>query len=317
MLAGAAVNALLDFLHWWVPWEPSATVVIVFAAVVVLYWRGLRRSPMTAPWYRQLFFWLGLALMYVGLHTQLDYYAEHEFFIHRLQHLGLHHLAPFLIVLGYPGLTLRRGLPARWRARYVKPALAWPPVRIFLNIVLNPWIAGLLFVGLIFLWLTPAVHFYAMLDWRLYHIMNFSMAVDGVLFWWLILDHRPRPPARLSPQMRMLLAFIVIPPQLVLGAYIALTSKNLYPIYSLCGRAFAGVTPMVDQHLGGLIIWIPSGMMTALGGVIAFAHWIRLDSKGRLPRNRHQRELARQRAAAKAAQSAGPEALAGSTGKSA
>ncbi len=309
------MKPLLDFVRWWIPWEPSAIVVIAFALAVWLYWRGARRSPVTAPWYRQLCFWLGLAIMYVGLHTQLDYYAEHEFFIHRIQHLGLHHLAPFLIVLGYPGLTMRRGLPVRWRSHGLRPALAWPPVRLLFDIILNPWIAALLFVGLIYLWLSPGVHFYAMLDWRLYHVMNFSMAVDGLLFWWLILDHRPQPPARLSPRMRILLAFLVIPPQLVLGAYIALTSRNLYPIYSLCGRAFAGITPLADQHLGGLIIWIPSGMMTALGGVIAFAHWIRLDSKGRLPRNRRQRELLRARAAAQARQSEGPLALAGNTEK--
>ncbi|MGH8155670.1 MAG: cytochrome c oxidase assembly protein [Rhodanobacteraceae bacterium] len=313
------MNALMDFLRWWIPWEPSATVVIVFAGAVWLYVRGVRRSPMTAPWHRQAFFWVGMLMMYVGMHTELDFYAEHEFFIHRIQHLGLHHLAPFLIVLGYPGVTMRRGLPVRWRARWLKPALRWAPVRVFLDVLLNPWVAALLFVGLIGLWLTPSVHFDAMLDWRLYHVMNFSMAVDGLLFWWLILDHRPRPPARLAPLMRTFIAFIVIPPQLIGGAYIALTSTDLYPIYSLCGRAFAGISPLADQHLGGLIIWIPSGMMTALGGLIALGHWIRLDSKGRLPRNRRQRALIRARAAARAAaaqsEADGPVVLAGSTEK--
>ncbi|TAN06002.1 MAG: cytochrome c oxidase assembly protein [Rhodanobacteraceae bacterium] len=307
---------MLDFLRWWIPWEPSASVVVAFALAVWLYTRGVRRSPMTAPWHRQVFFWLGMLVLYVGLHTQLDFYAEHEFFIHRIQHLGLHHLGPFLIVLAFPGVTMRRGLPVRWRTRYLRPVLAWAPVRAFFNVLLHPFVAGLLFVGLIYLWLWPAVHFDAMLDWRLYHIMNFSMAVDGLLFWWLVLDHRPHPPARLAPLMRIFLAFITIIPQLLIGAYIALTMKNLYPIYGLCGRAFAGIAPLTDQHLGGLVIWIPSGMMGVLGGLVAFSHWIRLDSKGRLPRNRRQRALLRARAATPQAQSAGPVELAGNTEKS-
>ncbi len=302
----------MDFLHWWIPWEPSASVVVVFAVTVWLYWRGLRRSRLAVPWYRQLFFWSGMLLLYVCLHTQLDYYAEHEFFIHRIQHLGLHHLGPFLVVLGYPGPTLRRGLPLRWRARYLRPLLAWPPVRGFFDVLLNPWTAGLLFVGLIYLWLWPPVHFIAMLDWRLYHLMNFSMAADGVLFWWLVLDHHSRPPARISAGGRIFLAFAVIFPQILIGAYIALTTTDLYPIYSLCGRAFS-ISPMADQHLGGLIIWIPSAMMSALGGLVAFSHWIRLDKSGRLPRNRRQREQARARAVA--AQPDGPDALAGSMEK--
>lgn len=308
------LNFLLDFLRWWVPWEPSATVVIVFALVVWLYWRGARCSPMTAPWRRQLPFWLGLLVVYIGLHTRLDYYAEHEFFVHRIQHLGLHHLGPFLIALAYPGVTMRRGLPLRWRTRWLQPALHWMPVRKLLDVLLHPFVAALMFVGLIYLWLWPAVHFDAMLDWRLYRLMNFSMAADGMLFWWLVLDHRPRPPARLSPGVRVFVALAVILPQILIGAYISLSRTDLYPIYSLCGRAFS-ITPMMDQHIGGLITWIPSSMMSVIAALIAFTHWLRLDNKGRLPRNRRQREIIRKRQAAEA-QSGGAEALAGSTGKS-
>ncbi|MGH8126038.1 MAG: cytochrome c oxidase assembly protein, partial [Rhodanobacteraceae bacterium] len=86
-------------------------------------------------------------------------------------------------------------------------------------------------------------------------------------------------------------------------------------IYSLCGRVFAGIPPLMDQHLGGLILWIPSSMMSVLAAVIAFTFWLRLDSKGRLPRNRRQRELIRARQAGAAAQPEGPVALAGSTEK--
>ncbi|MGH8233841.1 MAG: cytochrome c oxidase assembly protein [Rhodanobacteraceae bacterium] len=307
----------MDFLRWWIPWEPSVTVVICFAVAVWLYWRGARRSPMTAPWPRQLLFWVGMLVLYVGLHTRLDFYAEHEFFIHRIQHLGLHHLGPFLIVLAYPGVTMRRGLPVRWRTRWLRPALAWAPIRWSLNVLLHPFVAALIFVGLIYLWLWPAVHFSAMLDWRLYHLMNFSMAADGLLFWWLIMDHRPRPPARLSPGTRVFVALAVMLPQILLGAFISMTTTDLYPIYDLCGRAFGGISPIMDQHLGGLIIWIPSSMMSVLAALIAFGYWIRLDAKGRLPRNRRQRELMRAHGiAAMKAQSAGPEAFAGRTGKS-
>jgi putative membrane protein len=305
----------MDFLRWWIPWEPSASVVIVFALAVWLYWRGARRSPVTAPWYRQLLFWTGLLIVYTGLHTHLDYYAEHEFFIHRIQHMGLHHMGPFLIALAYPGLTMRRGMSSGFRRHWLRPALAWPPVRAVLNVLLHPLVAAVIFVGLIYLWLWPAVHFDAMLDWRLYRVMNFSMAADGMLFWWLILDHRPRPPARLSPGVRVFVALAVILPQILIGAYITFTKTDLYPIYSLCGRAFASITPLMDQHLGGLILWIPSSMMSVLAALIAFAHWLRLDAKGRLPRNRRQRAMIRARQASD--QSApGPEALAGSTEKS-
>lgn len=303
---------MLAFLQWWIPWEPSAIVVMVFAAAVWLYARGVWRSPLSAPWRRQLLFWVGMLVIYTGLHTRLDYYAEHEFFIHRIQHIGLHHLGPFLIALAYPGVTMRRGLPLRWRLR-LRTGLRWTPVRWLFNVLLHPLVAAVLFVGLIYLWLWPAVHFDAMLDWRLYRVMNFSMAADGMLFWWLILDHRPRPPARLSPGVRVFVALAVILPQILIGSYISFAKADLYPIYSLCGRAFNGITPATDQYLGGLILWIPGAMMSVLAAAIAFAHWLSLDARGRLPSRKARREAWRARVVAR---THGPEAFAGRTEKS-
>ena len=311
-----ALNVLLDFLRWWIPWEPSATAVVVFAATVWLYWRGAQRSPLTVPWHRRLLFWVGLLIVYTGLHTHLDYYAEHEFFVNRLQQFGLQHLGPFLIVLAYPGATLRRGLPLSWRVRWLHPLARRAPLRRFADFLLNPWIASLLFVGAMLFWLWPSVLFYTMLDWRLYRVMNWSMVAVGLLYWWLILDSRPKPPARLSPGMRILVEMLVMVPLIVAGAYITFTTADLYPIYSLCGRAFNGITPATDQYLGGLILWIPGAMMSVLAAIVAFGHWLRLDSHGRLPRNRRQRELIRARNAVARRQSEGPGAFAGSTEKS-
>ncbi|HKS94363.1 MAG TPA: cytochrome c oxidase assembly protein [Gammaproteobacteria bacterium] len=294
------------------PWEPSATVVVVFGVTVWLYVRGILRSPITAPWRRQLLFWFGLAVLYVCLHTHLDYYSEHAFFVNRLQQLGLQHLGPFLIILAYPGATIWRGLPVRWRLR-LRAAMQRAPARWLFDSLLNPWVASLLFVGLMVFWLWPPVHFDAMLDWRLYRLMNWSMVVAGLLYWWLILDHRPRPPARLSPGMRILVEMAVMVPLILVGAYITFASTDLYPIYSLCGRAFADISPLLDQHLGGLIVWIPSSMMSVLAALIALGHWIRLDNNGRLPKRRARHAAWRARVVA---QTQGPETLAGRTGKS-
>jgi putative membrane protein len=96
------------------PWEPSFTLVAVFVAVAVLFARGSRRIRISVA--RQVAFWIGLGLFYIALHTRLDYYAEHQFFVHRLQHLVLHHLAPLILMAAYPGSALRAGLPLRWRS---------------------------------------------------------------------------------------------------------------------------------------------------------------------------------------------------------
>jgi len=71
-------------------------------------------------------------------------------------------------------------------------------------------------------------------------------------------------------------------PQILVGAYITFARGDLYPIYALCGRAFGGVSQATDQYLGGLILWIPSSMMSVLGALVAFRNWLQLSTRGRL-----------------------------------
>ncbi len=287
----------MSILHWFIPWEPSVTVGVCCAAAAILYVRGARRSPISAAWPRQVAFWSGLAITYFCLHTQLDYYAEHEFFINRVQQFGLQHLGPFLIALSYPGAALRRALPLSWRTRLARNAA----LRRICDVALHPWLTIALFVGLMAFWLWPSVNFAAMLDWRLYRVMNWSMVLNGLLYWRLILDPRPKPPARLGPGLRVLIEMAVMVPQILIGAYITFSHRDLYPVYELCGRAFAGISQSADQYMGGLIIWIPSATMSAFGALLAFRNWLRLSARGRLPiqrkwkdqRKLQQRELQR------------------------
>ncbi|WP_422614819.1 cytochrome c oxidase assembly protein [Methylobacter svalbardensis] len=84
-------------LQWLVPWETSFFIVIVTAVTAMLFIRGCLRCRLL---FRQkLYFGAGLLSMYIVTHTQVDYYAEHAFFVHQFQSLVLHHLGPFFIVL--------------------------------------------------------------------------------------------------------------------------------------------------------------------------------------------------------------------------
>ena len=68
----------------------------------------------------------------------------------------------------------------------------------------------------------------------------------------------------------------------MLGAFIFFTPRELYPIYSICGRAFTWLSPMRDQQIGGLLLWIPGSMMSVIGALVALRHWMRLSARGRL-----------------------------------
>ena len=116
--------------------------------------------------------------------------------MHRIQQVLLHHLAPLLVIASYPGTVLREGLPVRARAvlRRVEASL---PFRAVYALLLNPTFVTLFFVALILVWLIPDMQTLAMLDWRIYRAMNWSMVLSGLSYWWLVLDHRPKPPGRM------------------------------------------------------------------------------------------------------------------------
>jgi putative membrane protein len=255
-------RAHISFLPAIAPWEFS--FVEFGSAWLFAYWyaRGLMRTPpdeRPARW-RSFSFFGGIALVYAVLETRFEYLAEHQFFFNRMQNVAMHDVGPFLIALSWPGATLAHGMPQR-----LVGLVKHRSVLGLLGVLQQPVIAGVLFTGLVLLWLIPPLHFRAMIDLRLYAAMNWSMAADGILFWCLVLDPRPSPPAPLPFLLRIALAGLVMIPLGFAGAIIALAQTDLYPYYGLCGRIYPALGPLYDQALGGLVIWIPSTMMSILG----------------------------------------------------
>jgi putative membrane protein len=148
--------------------------------------------------------------------------------------------------------------------RGARKAIESASLRAVIRLLQQPMLAAFLFVGLFYFWLVPAVHFRAMLDVRLYALMNWSMVLTGLLFWCLVLDPRPKPPARVTFGARAALAFGVMFPQILLGAAIAFWPRDLYPYYDLCGRLFPSISALNDQHIGGIVSWIPPAMMSVI-----------------------------------------------------
>jgi len=279
----AAVLTLGGVLFWlsarhpglslvWVPWDFSWAQYLAASCALFWYWRGVALSaPEARPrLWRRIVFVLGVGALYAVLQTRFEYMAQHMFFLNRVQHVVMHHLGPFLVALAWPGAAIRRGMPARVRRIAENRSLA-----ALVRMLQQPVLAPILFVGLFFLWLIPSVHFRAMLDPRLYALMNWSMVLDGLLFWSLVLDPRPKPPARISFGARAALSFAVMFPQILLGAIITFSQSDLYPYYDLCGRLYPSISALYDQHVGGIVSWIPPAMMS-VAGVLLVLNSLRL-----------------------------------------
>ncbi|WP_276208807.1 cytochrome c oxidase assembly protein [Halomonas faecis] len=251
------------------PWEFSPIWFLACLLAVALYLRGLRRrwrSDLVPGVGRVVAYLLGIVSIYAVTQTHYDYLSQYMFFAHRAQHLVLHHAAPFLIALSAPLPILADGLPACIRHMPGKGsaiALSRPVYRL----LQHPFVAPVLFVGLIYFWLVPEIHFDAMLSADLYQAMNWSMALDGLLFWWLVLDRRTPQRGGLGYGKRIVILLAVIPPQILLGAYITFSQDVVFDVYEVCGRAWP-LAALDDQRIGGLLTWIPASMMSVIGILI-------------------------------------------------
>src|SRR6201996_7418834 len=261
-------------LPFWMPWEFSWVEYLATALSLAWFFAGLRALAKSErpPLWRNACFVAGVASFYIVLQTHIDYYAQHMFFVHRWAHFVLHHAGAFLIALGAGGSTVWAGMPD-----FLKPVIGARPVRAVANVLQHPAVAPVLFVGLLYFWLIPAIHTRVMLNRDLYDVMNWTMAVNGIMFWWLVLDPRPKPPARLSPLVRGLMILLIELPQMVLGAILSLSMTDYYPVYTICGRAL-DFTALSDQHYGGLIIWLP-GTLTSFAAMIVVLVNMRLNEE--------------------------------------
>jgi putative membrane protein len=269
LLAAILVDLACRIIPAWLPYPfPFIFSLPVFCGcwlTLLWYLRGLARTarPDRPGPLRRGFFLAGLAAIYFVLQTHFEYLAQHMFFLNRVQAVTLGMAAPFGIAIGWMPEVLRRGAPA-WLVRMFDTLAATRGAKFFSH----PIPAMAVFLLTTDLWLIPAVHFAAMINPTLYAVMNLSCLAGGLLFWLVVLDPRPKPPARFSYLARAAAGFLVMFPQIVLSAYIALTSQDLYAFYTLCGRIFPNVSPAYDQMLGGLIQWIPPGMMNTAALII-------------------------------------------------
>ena len=245
----------------WGPWEFSWLWLVAAALALWWYGRGLLLIPQSEQpiFRRSAAYFAGVIAIYAVIQTHFEYLAQHMFFLNRLQQAVMHDFGPFLIALAWPGAVIYRGMPRVLR-RLGGSTLTQRIIRMFKQ----PLLASVLFVGVVALWLVPTIYFRAMVDPKLYQVMNWTMVVDGLLFWMLVLDPRPKPPAFLSFGARLAMLAGVMLPQMMIGALITFAPSDLYAFYDWCGRIYPSIGALQDQQLGGLTIWIPPAMMNAL-----------------------------------------------------
>ena len=249
----------------WSVWHADPVVVagllLLGGAYLTAALRRRRADPAArVPLAKCASFVAGLAVLFGALtgpiHDLSDYYL---FSAHMIQHLLLAFAMPPLLLHGTPGWMLR-------------PLLRHPRVRRLGRFLTRPPSAFAAFNLMLVAWHLPPAYNLAM-DHHPVHIVEHLMIMAvSVLLWWPVLSPLSELPRAAYP-VQLLYLFVVGLPMVVVSIFITMADQVLYPYYAAAPRVWPSLGPHADQHLGGLIMWIPGGLVFFAAISVVFFRW--------------------------------------------
>lgn len=238
-------------------WYPS--VVIGFSAWTVLYAIAIKRGSVKMPLMQQIAFHAGTLVGMIALVSPLDKLGdEYLFSAHMIQHLLLMFITAPLWLIGTPGWLVDRIIPKRLDSLIKRLA--------------NPMSAFVAFVGVLLLWHIPRIYEMAQASEGI-HISEHLMFIGAALIgWWPIVGADTSRVPKPEPLIRMLYIFLLAIPCTALAAILTFANAPLYLSYVTAPHPF-GLNALQDQHLGGLLMWVPTHMFLLLMLGFTFAKW--------------------------------------------
>ncbi len=237
----------------WTRWNIDPVLICVLLGLAGLYTilneTGPGRPPRLPRW-RRLCFCGGWAVGATAVISPLCALSVSLFSARIGQHMLLETVVAPLIALGLPPLT------GRWR-RTELPA------------------AGAFALALWF-WHAPGPYAATFHGDVVYWLMHVTLFGAALWLWRAVLD---APPERMAA---CTIATVAVGLQMaLLGAVITFASRPLYAPHLLTSSAW-GLTPLADQQLGGVIMWVPAGAIFTASIMASLTAVMRREPHGRL-----------------------------------
>jgi putative membrane protein len=253
----------------WSAWNLDPFLLLAIALTAWIYLRG-RRGRERGAW-RPWCFGGGLAAIAVALVSPLDALSEALASAHMVQHVLLLLVAAPLFAVGAPVVSLLRGCPVASVRALGRARRALRLMRANLHVRTDPIVVWLLHAGTIWFWHAAVPYDAALQSHALHVVEHASFLTTAVLFWSVVIGSRSA-----SSGLGVLLVFAMAVQSVFLSALLTFARTPWYGPYADTTRAW-GLEPLADQHLAGVIMWVPTGAIyvgVALALLVAWLHAI-------------------------------------------
>jgi cytochrome c oxidase assembly factor CtaG len=259
----------------WTTWEWDPWIVAPLAVCGALYSSGIARLWRTRAGrairkWEAACFASGWIVLLVALCSPVHELSESLFAAHMVQHELLMAVAAPLLVLGRPLVPTLWALPPRARimAARATRSRAW---RNFWHLASRPADAWVLHAAAIWAWHMPVLFQLALRSDFAHAIQHACFLGSGLLFWWALIHGRG---ARIGRGASVLYVFTTAMHTGLLGAMMTIARTPWYPAYAP-REAALGMSPLQDQQLAGLIMWIPASIPYLIAALLLLAAWMR------------------------------------------
>ncbi len=250
----------------WLAWTLDPALLVSLALIIGAYFYALgplrRRWGVTEPVDRARVAWFiaGWLTLVIALISPLDHLGdEYLFSAHMIQHMLIAIVAPPLLLLGIP-------------AWMIEPLFRRDTVRRVARWVAYPVVAFGVFQADIWLWHAPALYDLTLENDTVHIFEHLTFFLFGLLYWLPVMSPTPAIP-RMSKGFAILYLFVGCQPMVALGALITFAAQPLYQPYVEAPRVW-GLSPLADQQLGGLIMWLPSNIPYLIALSALFFQWV-------------------------------------------
>jgi cytochrome c oxidase assembly factor CtaG len=251
---------------WLTQWNWQPTIIIGAAAAIYLYLyvvgplRVKYRLGPPVKTSKAVAYILGVNLIFLSLFSALDKLGDtYLFSAHMIQHLILTVVGPPLIIIGLP----------EW---LVEPLLRNRAILRLGRFFTHPGVAFALYNLNLFLWHAPPLYNATLYNEILHIFEHMTFIGLGLLYWWPVFSPLKEGWPRLSIGGQILYIFLGGMPSVLLGAGLTFTSP-LYAPYINAPRVW-GISPVTDQQLGGLIMWVPANLAYIVVTGVLFIRWM-------------------------------------------
>ena len=227
-------------LDLWRRWNLDPVLIAALAAIWVGYLLLARRHGLSGR--RQALFSAGWGLTSLALISPICPLSVALFSARVSQHMFLIGVAAPLAALGWP-------------ARQTSPSAArWTPI-----------LAAGAFAAALWVWHSPGPYVATFQSTAVYWLMHLSTFGAALLLWRAILGAWRRSLEGVAAAVA-----ITVLQMGVLGAVITFAPGPLYAPHLHTALSW-GLTPLEDQQLGGVIMWVPAGVLLAAALAAGFS----------------------------------------------